>query len=151
KPRSDDFETRDGLTLPSYRGDIINGFEFTAAARAPDPARMVKSYNQAAATLNLLRAFAHGGYADLHRVHKWNLSFVGGSPLSARYEDLARRIDEALSFMAACGLTGDTVQTIRETDFYTSHEALLLPYEEALTRIDSMTGDWYDCSAHMLW
>lgn len=151
KPRSSDTETRDGETLPSYRGDIINGLEFTAEAREPDPWRMVQSYNQAAATLNLLRAFAQGGYADLHRVHKWNLDFVEGSPLSDRYEDMATRIDEALSFMEACGVTPDKVPSIRETDFYTSHEALLLPYEEALTRTDTLTGDWYDCSAHMLW
>ncbi len=151
KPRSDDFETQNGVTLPSYRGDNINGFEFSPAAREPDPQRMLKSYHQSAATLNLLRAFAHGGYADLHRVHKWNLDFVKDSPLGERYEDLATRIDEALDFMAACGLTGDKIPAIRETDFYTSHEALLLPYEQALTRVDSLTGDWYACSAHFLW
>lgn len=152
KPRSDDNETRDGVTLPSYRGDIINGFGFTAAERIPDPQRMVKAYNQSAATLNLLRAFAYGGYADLHRVHKWNLEFVQDSPLTQRYEDLANRIDEALNFMAACGVTGDKVpEIVRQTEFFTSHEALLLPYEEALTRVDSLTNDWYDCSAHMVW
>lgn len=151
KPRSDDFETRNGKTLPSYRGDNVNGFEFTAEAREPDPQRMVKSYHQSAATLNLLRAFAHGGYADLHRVYKWNLDFMQDSPLSQLYEETASRIGQALAFMEACGLTGDKVPAIRETDFYTSHEALLLPYEQALTREDSTTGDWYDCSAHMVW
>ena len=151
KPRSDDFETRDGVKLPSYRGDCINGFEFSPESRKPDPQRMVKAYHQAAATLNLLRAFAQGGYADLHRVHKWSLDFLQDSPSVRKYEDLSARIDEALAFMAACGVTGDKVPTIRETDFYTSHEALLLPYEQALTRVDSLTGDWYDCSAHMLW
>ena len=152
KPRSDDNETRDGITLPSYRGDIINGFGFTSEERIPDPQRMLKAYNQSAATLNLLRAFAYGGYADLHRVHKWNLEFVQDSPLTARYEDLANRIGEALNFMAACGVTGDKVpEIVRQTEFFTSHEALLLPYEEALTRVDSLTNEWYDCSAHMVW
>ncbi len=151
KPRSDDTETRDGVALPSYRGDIINALEFTEAARTPDPQRMVEVYNQSAATLNLLRAFAQGGYADLHEVHRWNLDFVANSPLGARYEDLAKRLDETLAFMAACGMTGATVSQIRETDFYTAHEALLLPYEQALTRVDSTTGDWYDVSAHLLW
>ncbi len=152
KPRSEDMETKGDVTLPSYRGDIINGFGFTAEERIPDPQRMVRAYNQAAATLNLLRAFAYGGYADLHRVHKWNLDFVQDSPLTQRYEDLANRIDEALNFMAACGVTGDKVpEIVRQTEFFTSHEALLLPYEEALTRVDSLTNDWYDCSAHMVW
>lgn len=151
KPRSSDQETRDDVTLPAYRGDIINGLEFSDDARQPNPERMVRAYNQAAATLNLLRAFAQGGYADLHRVHRWNLDFVKDSPLGERYEDLANRIDEALTFMAACGVTGEKVASIRETDFYTSHEALLLPYEQALTRQDSLTGDWYATSAHFLW
>lgn len=151
KPRSSDLESKGGETLPSYRGDSINALGFTENERKPDPARMLQSYHQAAATLNLLRAFTKGGYADLNRVHRWNLDFVHDSPLGERYNDLANRIDEALSFMAACGITGETVPTIRETDFYTSHEALLLPYEEALTRIDSTTGDWYDTSAHFLW
>lgn len=152
KPRSEDNETKNGVTLPSYRGDIINGFGFTAEERVPDPQRMIRAYNQSAATLNLLRAFAYGGYADLHRVHKWNLDFVQDSPLTQRYEDLANRIDEALNFMAACGVTGDKVpEIVRQTEFFTSHEALLLPYEEALTRVDSLTNDWYDCSAHMVW
>jgi 3-deoxy-7-phosphoheptulonate synthase len=151
KPRSDDTETKNGVTLPSYRGDIVNGLEFDAAARKPDPARMIDVYNQSAATLNLLRAFAQGGYADLHEVHRWNLDFVERSLQGERYRDLSNRIDEALGFMAACNITAETSAEIRETDFFTSHEALLLPYEQALTRIDSTTGDWYDVSAHMLW
>ncbi len=151
KPRSDDNETRDGVSLPSYRGDIINDLAFTPEARRPDPERMIAAYNQAAATLNLLRAFAQGGYADLHEVHRWNLGFVERSLQGARYRDIARRIDEALEFMSACGVTSETTKFMRETEFYTAHEGLLLPYEEALTRIDSTTGDWYDVSAHMLW
>ena len=151
KPRSSDTETVDDLTLPSYRGDIINAPEFTAEARIPDPSRMEFGYFQSAGTLNLLRAFASGGYADLHQVHRWNLDFVEHSPLADRYRDLAARIDETLGFMAACGLNSATTPQIRETDFYTSHEALLLPYEQALTRQDSTTGDYYACSAHFLW
>ncbi|HLI13763.1 MAG TPA: 3-deoxy-7-phosphoheptulonate synthase class II [Alphaproteobacteria bacterium] len=151
KPRSDETETKNGVTLPSYRGDIINRIEFDPAAREPDPERMVQAYNQSAATLNLLRAFALGGFADLHKVHKWTLDFVGRSNAGARYQELADRIAEALAFMEACGLTSDSSPTVREVAFYTSHEALLLPYERALTRQDSLTGDWYDCSAHLLW
>ncbi|MEE8271673.1 MAG: 3-deoxy-7-phosphoheptulonate synthase class II [Alphaproteobacteria bacterium] len=151
KPRSAPTETVDGVALPSYRGDIVNGFEFEPSARVPDPERMIRGFNQAAATLNLLRAFAQGGYADLHKVHQWNLGFVSRSKQGARYEDMANRIDEAVQFMAACGITAQSTPQIRETDLYTSHEALLLPYEQALTRIDSTTGDWYDVSAHMLW
>ncbi|SOD94123.1 class II 3-deoxy-7-phosphoheptulonate synthase [Caenispirillum bisanense] len=151
KPRSAPTEVIDGVELPSYRGDIVNGPEFTAEARVPDPERMVRGYNQSAATLNLLRAFATGGYADLHKVHQWTLGFVGNSPQGPRYEELANRIGESLAFMEACGLTADRVPQLRETSFYTSHEALLLPYEQALTRVDSTTGKWYDCSAHMLW
>lgn len=151
KPRSSDTETIGDVTLPSYRGDIINGPEFTAEARIPDPTRMEFGYFQSAGTLNLLRAFASGGYADLHQVHRWNLEFVENSPLAGRYRDLATRIDETLGFMAACGLTSADTPQIRETDFYTSHEALLLPYEEALTRVDSTTGEHYACSAHFLW
>ena len=151
KPRSSDTETLDGITLPSYRGDIVNGPEFTSEARVPDPARMERAYFQCAGTLNLLRAFASGGYADLHEVHRWNLGFVARSPLADRYQDLAARIDETLGFMAACGMTSQTTPQIRETEFYTSHEALLLPYEQALTRVDSTSGDWYACSAHFLW
>src|SRR5689334_13783366 len=151
KPRSSNVEKQGGVELPSYRGDNVNGFEFTPEARIPDPERMVQAYNQSAATLNLLRAFAQGGYADLHEVNRWNLDFVRTSPASAKYEDLAARLDETLNFMAACGLTSATTPQIAETDFFTSHEALLLQYEEALTRVDSTSGDWYDCSAHMLW
>jgi 3-deoxy-7-phosphoheptulonate synthase len=151
KPRSAPTETIDGVELPSYRGDNINGIEFTAAARRPDPERLVQSYNQAAATLNLLRAFAQGGFADLHKVHRWNLDFVSDSAQGNRYAELADRLSETLNFMAACGLTGETTPQIRETEFFTSHEALLLVYEQALTRVDSLTGQWYDCSAHMLW
>jgi len=151
KPRSAETETQNNITLPSYRGDIINGMPFTKAARVPDPSRMLQAYSQAATTLNLLRAFAQGGYADLHQVHRWNLGFVGENREGEKYQDLADRLTETLAFMAACGLTSETAAEIRQTDFYTSHEALLLGYEEGLTRIDSTTGDWYDCSAHMLW
>lgn len=151
KPRSSDYETIDGVTLPSYRGDIINAVDFTAEARTPDPERMIQAYNQSASTLNLLRAFASGGMADLNQVHQWNLDFIQDSPLEEKYEELASRIQESLAFMAACGVSSKTHRTLRETDFYTSHEALLLEYEEAFTRKDSLTGDWYDTSAHMLW
>ena len=151
KPRSAPDETIGGVTLPSYRGDNINGMEFTAAARVPDPQRMVQAYNQSAATLNLLRAFAQGGYADLHKVHQWTLGFMADAATAEKYSRFADRIQETLEFMEACGLTGETVPQIRETEFYTSHEALLLPYEEALTRNDSTTGQWYGCSTHMLW
>ena len=151
KPRTDDFETQDGVTLPSYRGDIVNSMDFTEEARTPDPARWLKAYSQSASTLNLLRAFAQGGFADLHRVHRWNLGFVAESSQGEQYRELADRIDETLGFMEACGLTSETIPQIRETDFFTSHEALLLGYEEALTRTDSLTGEWYDCSAHFLW
>ena len=151
KPRSSDTETQGDITLDSYRGDIINGSEFTAEARIPDPKRMIKAYNQASATLNLLRAFASGGLADLHQVHKWTLDFAHQGDVTKKYETLAEEIEKSLTFMEACGVTSSTYRTLRETDFYTSHEALLLPYEEAFTRQDSITGDWYDTSAHMLW
>ncbi len=151
KPRSSNTETFDGITLDSYRGDIINGVEFTKEARVPDPERMIKAYNQAAATQNLLRAFATGGMADLHQVHSWNLDFAHKSEVSEQYEKLAEEIERSLTFMRACGITSKTYRNLRETDIYTSHEALLLPYEEAFTRKDSITGDWYDTSAHMLW
>ena len=150
KPRSSDMETIGAESLPSYRGDIVNGSAFTPEARIPDPARMETGYFQSAGTLNLLRAFAGGGYANLHQVHRWNLGFVERSPLAARYRDLSQRIDETLEFMGACGLSANAPQ-VNETEFYTSHEALLLPYEQALTRIDSTSGDWYGCSAHFLW
>jgi len=151
KPRSEPTEAQNGVKLPSYRGDMINAMEFTPEARNPDPERLMQAYFQSAATLNLLRAFAQGGYADLHKVHQWNLGFVANSPLGARYQGLADRLDEALAFMAACGLTSDTTPQIRETDFFTSHEGLFLNYEQAMTRVDSTTGDWYDTSAHLLW
>jgi 3-deoxy-7-phosphoheptulonate synthase len=151
KPRSTPTEVQDGVELPSYRGDIVNGIAFDAQEREPDPQRLVRAYNQSAATLNLLRAFAQGGFADLHKVHQWNQEFVAASPQGRRYEELAGRIEETLAFMEACGLTPEKVPELRETELYTSHEALLLWYEEALTRQDSLTGKWYDCSAHMLW
>ena len=149
KPRSSDNETLDGVTLPSYRGDIINGPDFDPASRIPDPSRMEFAYMQSAGTLNLLRAFSTGGYADLHQVHRWNLGFVERSPLAERYADLATRIDQTLSFMQACGMSD--LPQVRETEFYTSHESLLLPYEQSMTRVDSTSGDWYACSAHFLW
>lgn len=151
KPRSSDTETIDGVDLPSYRGDIINASPFEKVAREPDPERMIQAYAQAASTLNLLRAFAQGGYADLHNVHKWNLGFIAGSPSGEKYRALADRISETLEFMEACGITPDSAPQLRSTEFYTSHEALLLGYEQAMTRIDSTTGDWYDTSAHQLW
>ncbi|HEY9080110.1 class II 3-deoxy-7-phosphoheptulonate synthase [Magnetovibrio sp.] len=151
KPRSADTETIGGVELPAYRGDMVNGMDFTSEARIPDPERLVQAFNQSAATLNLLRAFASGGFADLHKVQRWNLSFVENSPLGERYRDMSVRIQEALEFMAACGMTAETTKQIRETSFFTSHEALLLNYEQAMTRVDSLSGDWYDTSAHMLW
>ncbi len=151
KPRSSDTETIDGVELPSYRGDIVNDFAFSAAARTPDPQRLVDAYHQSSATLNLLRAFAGGGFADLHQVHKWNQGFVSQSPQHEKYEHLAAQIDQTLSFMRACGIHPGNTPQLKETRLYTSHEALLLNYEEALTRQDSLTSDWYDCSAHMLW
>jgi 3-deoxy-7-phosphoheptulonate synthase len=151
KPRSSPTEKIGDVELPAYRGDIVNNLDFTPESRKPDPERLMLAYSQAAATLNLLRAFAQGGYADLHQVHRWNMGFVSRSPQGARYQEMADRLTETLNFMEACGLTSETTPQIRETDFFTSHEALLLPYEEALTRVDSTTGDWYDVSAHMLW
>jgi len=148
KPRSGQTETRDGVVLPAYRGDAINGFEFTPDARTHDPDRMLRAYHCAAVTLNLCRAFTTGGYADLHQVHAWNRDFVRNSPSGQRYERLAAEIDRALSFMRACGIDSEELRTI---EFYSSHEALLLPYEQALTRIDSRTGAAYDVSAHFLW
>ena len=151
KPRSADSETIDNVTLPSYRGDIINDLDFTSQARVPNPDKLVQAYNQSAATLNLLRAFAQGGFADLNKIHRWNLDFVGNSPLGERYEHLAAQIDQSLNFMAACGINAEPTPQLHETSLYTSHEALLLNFEQALTRQDSLSGDWYDCSAHMLW
>jgi len=151
KPRSSNSETQGDVTLPSYRGDIINGIGFDEASRVPDPERLIKAYSQAAATLNLLRAFAQGGYANLMSVHRWNLDFVENSPAGERYEALAEQIGTALEFMQACGIDPATVTELQGTDFYTSHEALLLGYEQSLTRVDSTSGDWYDTSAHLLW
>ena len=151
KPRSANSEEQGDISLPSYRGDIINDIAFEAAGRAPDPQRMIKAYSQSAATLNLLRAFAQGGYANLHQVHAWTLDFMGRSPWAAQYQQLADRIGEALDFMAACGINPETVPQLKGTQFYTSHEALLLQYEQALTRQDSLTGDWFDTSAHFIW
>ncbi|MFZ5955999.1 class II 3-deoxy-7-phosphoheptulonate synthase [Pseudomonas sp. QL9] len=149
KPRSAGEETIGGVTLPAYRGDIVNGIGFDEASRVPDPQRLLQAYHQSTATLNLLRAFAQGGFADLHEVHQWNLDFIANSALGEKYSQLADRIDETLAFMRACGL--DTSPQLREVSFFTAHEALLLNYEEAFIRRDSLTGGWYDCSAHMLW
>lgn len=151
KPRSAPTETQGDVTLPSYLGDNINGIDFEPGARRNDPERMVRAYSQAAATLNLLRAFANGGYANLRQVHQWTLDFMDRSPWAEKFSDIADRIGEALDFMEACGVSPETLAQLRGTSFYTSHEALLLPYEQALTRRDSLTGDWYDTSAHMLW
>lgn len=151
KPRSTDMEEQNGVVLPSYRGDNVNDIAFTPEARMPDPQRMVRAYSQSAATLNLLRAFAQGGYANLHQVNRWTHDFMGRSPWTKKYTDLADRIGEALDFMAACGINPETVPQLKGTSFFTSHEALLLPYEQAMTRQDSLTGDWYNTSAHFLW
>ncbi len=151
KPRSSPTEKRGNVELPSYRGDIINGNDFTEGARRPDPRRQIEAYRQSAATLNLLRAFAYGGYANLGSVHQWMLGFVKDSPQSRRYNELADRISEALGFMRACGLDLESHPELRTTEVYTSHEALLLGFEEAMTRIDSTTGDWYCTSGHLVW
>ncbi len=151
KPRSADFEEIDGRSLPSFRGDIINAADPEPDARVADPERMLQAYHQSASTLNLLRAFAQGGLADLHQVHRWNMSFVEASPAKQRYLEMSERIADALDFMEVCGINSQTAPTIRETQLFTSHEALLLNYEEALTRIDSFTGKCYNCSAHFVW
>ena len=151
KPRSSPTETIGDVTLPSYRGDIVNEMAFDAAARTPDPTRMLRAYNQSAITLNLLRAFAQGGFADLARVQQWNQAFIAASPQGDRYAELSRRIEESLAFMAACGLSPATMPQLRATDFYTSHDAMLLNYEEPLARQDSLTGDWYACATHLPW
>jgi 3-deoxy-7-phosphoheptulonate synthase len=151
KPRSADMEEIGGRQLPSYRGDIVNAIEFESAAREPDPLRQLQAYSQAAATLNLLRAFTQGGYASLTRVHQWTLGFLDRSPQAERYRDMAHRITEALEFMRACGVTDLTTPEINRTQLYTSHEALLLGFEQAMTRVDSTSGRWYDTSAHFLW
>jgi len=151
KPRSSDTEEIDGVSLPSYRGDIINGISFDEEARIPDPQRMIKAYNQSAATMNLLRAFSRGGLADLNEVHRWNLDFIKDHELGQKYTELGDQIDKAMNFLEAAGITSKNNLQLRQTTVYTSHEALLLNYEEALTRIDSITGDWYNCATHMLW
>jgi len=151
KPRSSPTETQDGVELPSFLGQIVNDVGFTEKERRPDPTRLLTAYHRAASTLNLLRAFTRGGFADLSQVSSWNREFVASSPAGQRYAQMADEIDRALRFMTACGVTGTTTPALHEVEFYTSHEALLLEYEEALTRNDSLTGDWYDCSAHMLW
>ena len=151
KPRSSPTETKDDLELPSFRGHIVNDTDFNAGARTANPKRLLMAYNQSSATLNLLRAFTSGGFADLTQVHSWNQQFVANSPAGAQYKEIADGITNALAFMRACGITSEDHPALHEVDFYTSHEALLLGYEEALTRNDSMSGDWYDCSAHMLW
>ena len=151
KPRSQDTETVNNEELESYKGDIINGIEFSKLSRTPDPKRLIQAYNQSAATLNLLRAFSQGGFANLKQIHQWNLSYVDEGQSKKKFEEIAKRIDECLTFMEACGINDKNVPQMNETDFFTSHEALLLPYEEALTRIDSTSGKWYDVSAHMLW
>ncbi len=151
KPRSNNTEIVNNTELPTYRGDMVNDISFDKNSRTPDPDRLILAYNQAASTLNLLRAFTKGGLADLHQVHQWNLEFVKEDRSGKKYQDLADRIGEALAFMEACGVTLKDTPSIRETTVYTSHEALLLNYEEAMTRQDEKTGDWYDSSAHMLW
>jgi 3-deoxy-7-phosphoheptulonate synthase len=151
KPRSSPTETIGDVTLPSYRGDIINGMDFDAASRTPDPQRLLQAYGQSASTLNLLRAFAGGGYADLHNIHRWTLGFVDDSPQGARYRALSEKISEALTFMAAIGVTPESHPDLHRVEFFTSHEALLLGFEEAMTRVDSTSGDWYATSAHLLW
>ncbi|KQW72046.1 phospho-2-dehydro-3-deoxyheptonate aldolase [Phenylobacterium sp. Root77] len=151
KPRSSPVEAIGGVELPSYRGDIINGMEFDEASRRPDPQRLLQAYGQSAATLNLLRAFAGGGYADLYNIHRWTLGFVADSPQGAKYRELSEKISEALTFMAAIGVTPDSQPDLHRVEFFTSHEALLLGFEEAMTRVDSTSGEWYDTSAHLVW
>ena len=148
KPRSNDFETRGDVTLPAYRGDAVNDLEFNEESRTPDPDRMVRVYNTSAATLNLVRAFTQGGFADLRRVHEWNKGFIRDSSVGDRYDAMAKEIDRALSFMKSAGVDPESFKSV---DFYSSHEALILEYEKSLTRIDSRTGDPYDVSAHFLW
>ncbi len=151
KPRTEETERMGDVQLPSFRGHMVNDEAFDAEARTPDPERLVAAYQQSASTLNLLRAFTKGGFADLSQVHLWNQQFVASSAEGQRYERIASEIDRALRFMAACGIDLGAEEGLHEVDFWTSHEALILPYEECLTRIDSLTGDWYDCSAHMVW
>jgi 3-deoxy-7-phosphoheptulonate synthase len=151
KPRSSDFESIDGVDLPSYRGDIVNDVSFDESSRIPDPQKLIQAYNQSAATLNLVRAFSRGGLADLNEVHRWNLDFIRNNPLGIKYEELSDKIGRAMKFIESCGINPENTPQLHQTTLYTSHEALLLNYEEALTRRDSITNDWYNCSAHMLW
>ena len=151
KPRSSPVEAQGDQVLPSYRGDIINGMDFSPEARTPDPQRLIQAYSQSAATLNLLRAFASGGYADLHNIHRWTLGFVNDSPQGARYHELSEKISESLTFMEAIGVTPESHPSLHQVEFFTSHEGLLLGLEEAMTRVDSTSGEWYDTSAHLLW
>ncbi len=151
KPRSSDFEEIDGVKYPSYRGDIINDIDTDIVKREPNPNNLLKAYNQSAATMNLLRAFAKGGMADLNKVHQWNLEYMNDHKLGEKYEDLSNKISQSLAFMKACGIDSSNTPTLSETKLFTSHEALLLNYEQTMTRKDSLTGKWYDCSAHMLW
>src|SRR5205807_4938101 len=151
KPRSSPSELVGGLELPAFRGHMVNGIDFDPDSRRPNPKRLLRAYHQSSSTLNLLRAFTKGGFADLNQVHMWNQEFVAASPQGRRYEDIANDIDRALRFMAACGIDLSSDVSLHQVDFYTCHEALILGYEEALTRRDSLSGDWYDCSAHLLW
>ena len=151
KPRSSPIEIKDGKELPTYLGDNINGIEFNAKARKPDAKRMFRAYSQAASTLNLLRAFSQGGFADLRKVHLWNLGFVNKSQQGKRFKELEDKVSDALSFMEACGITPESNRRLRTVNFYTSHEALLLPFEESMTRVDSTTGEYHDTSAHFVW
>ena len=151
KPRSSDFEEINGVKYPSYRGDIINDIEADSVKREPNPQNLLKAYNQSAATMNLLRAFAKGGMADLNKVHEWNLEYMKNHKLGEKYEDLSNKISDSLAFMKACGIDSSNTPTLSETKLFTSHEALLLNYEQTMTRKDSLTDEWYDCSAHMLW
>ncbi len=151
KPRSSDFEEKNGQKLPSYRGDIINSFEFNESSREPDPKRMIRAYNHSASTLNLLRAFAQGGFASLTQLNKWNLDFADNFDTTKKFKELSEKIADSIKFMNACGVNEKNTRELRETDFYTSHEALLLPYEQAFTRIDSTTGEWYNVNSHFLW
>ena len=151
KPRSSNIETRGGVELPSYRGDAVNDIEFSKKSRIPNPKRLLRAYNQSAATLNLLRAFTTGGFADLNQAHLWNQEFISTSPQGRRYAEIANKIDDALTFMSAVGIHSDTHSALRLTEFFTSHEALLLGYEQSLTRQDSISKKWYNCSGHFLW
>ena len=151
KPRSSDIERVGEVELPSYRGDVINGMEFEAAARTPDPQRLLRAYHQSSATLNLLRAFAEGGFADLHNIHRWTLNRTSEGGYAARYKELSDKIGESLDFMRAVGVTPESHPELSRVEFFTSHEALLLNVEEALTRLDPATGEWFDTSAHMVW